>query len=197
MTCNANAPTPAAARDRVRGGRCLAIAALALACGGDDVAPTEPPGATAPEAADLFVEMPAPVGDEIAAPAPAPAVEPATDAVEPESAPAAADSTLKSPALDDLLRVPPPKPPTPPLLLEVEQEAAAAQQQKASRFGVEVDSRDDPVSVDGKATRKQTDASVSVDVSESTKVRGGVRVQENQEGVEQDRVPTVGFEKRF
>jgi len=96
-----------------------------------------------------------------------------------------------------ILTVPPPKPPTPPLLLEVEQEAAAAQQQKASRFGVEVDSRDDPVSVDGKATRKQTDASVSVDVSESTKVRGGVRVQENQEGVEQDRVPTVGFEKRF
>jgi hypothetical protein len=179
----------------MRGGRWLAIAALALACGGDDATPTEPPGAPVAEELEIVVETPAPVTDEITATASA--VQPAATAGEAESETAAADSTLKSPVLDDLLRVPPPKPPTPPLLLEVEQEAAAAQQKKASRFGVAIDSRDDPVSVDGKTTRKQTDASVSVDVSESTKVRGGVRVQENQEGVEQDRVPTVGIEKRF
>jgi len=99
--------------------------------------------------------------------------------------------------LDDLLRLPETKPPPSRILLETEQEAAAAKAQKASRLGIEIDSRDDPASVDAKKTRKQTDAAVSVGVDDSTRIRGGVRVQENPDGVEPERVPTVGFEKRF
>lgn len=68
---------------------------------------------------------------------------------------------------------------------------------KPGRIGVEYQARTDGSAVQPERARTQTDAGVSVDVTDRAKIKGGVRV-EQENGKERERpTPTVGIEKRF
>ena len=67
------------------------------------------------------------------------------------------------------------------------------------RIGVEIDQKQDPVGFDPNRPRahSRTDAGVSVGVDERTRVRGGVRVEQEPERRREDPVPTIGIEQEF
>jgi hypothetical protein len=139
------------------------------------------------------------VGPEEAAaeheiPVMAPAEEPAAAA--PETP--ATEGPWTAP-LSDLLRLreePAPKEPSDPLYEPGAMPSAEKGEKKSRRLQVEVDRSEESSELDPDVSRKRTEAGVSVEVGENTRVRGGVRVEE--EGEERDEpVPMIGIEKRF
>ncbi len=106
--------------------------------------------------------------------------------------------------LSDLLRLPdsgpPPRRTAPvewPPSMPAASQPEARDAEKPGRFGVEYRARTDGSAVQPERSRTQTDAGVSVDVSDGARLKGGVRI-EQENGKERERpTPTVGLEKRF
>jgi hypothetical protein len=69
--------------------------------------------------------------------------------------------------------------------------------QKAPRLNIEAETRSEQSSIDPAQSRTQTDVGVTLDADETTRVRGGVRVERESEREQGDPIPTVGIEKRF
>jgi hypothetical protein len=80
---------------------------------------------------------------------------------------------------------------------EPETDPASEPKRKESRVGVDLQTRTDGSTAQPSKSRTQTDAGVSVGVGETTKVRGGVRVEQEAGKEREDPVPTVGIERRF
>lgn len=192
--------------------------AAALACGADEA----PPASPAMSGADVPVSAPAETfeartgadaADTVAAPVPlppSPALRPAaplgTAATPEEPAPeTGAAPVADAKPLTDLLRLPAATPVDRATeraadRLKVQPPNAPADGEKTesadSRLKVEYESRKDEVEI-MKRARTRTDAGVSVETGEGTRVKTGVRV-EQEEGLERESpVPTVGIEKRF
>jgi hypothetical protein len=106
-----------------------------------------------------------------------------------------------APSLSDLLRLPgsisPADATAARISLDPEYALPGSTEEKPSRLGVQFDSRSDPAAIHPPKTRTQTNAEVHIDVTENTRLRGGVRVQEDSDTAPADRVPTIGIEKRF
>lgn len=105
--------------------------------------------------------------------------------------------------LEDLLRLPAPiaeehigsDPLTEPGVPEPEEESDG--ERREPPIGVEIDQKKDPMGFDPDRSRSQTDAGVSVGVDEKTRVRGGVRVEQEPEQEREEPVPTIGIEQKF
>jgi hypothetical protein len=68
------------------------------------------------------------------------------------------------------------------------------------RVRIEASRQADKNEIDGKTEREQVDAGASVRVDESTRVRGGVRIERDPDegsAVERETAPMIGIEKRF
>ena len=166
---------------RVRRPAWLPLAALAatLACGDT---PREEPGdvaGTGEPAAETTSDTPAP------------------DAPAAADADAAADAPWTAP-LSDLLRLRQMRPPPERPLYEppAAPPARTEREGKDPRVRVEVDRRRESSEIDRDVSRTRTEAGFSVSVDGSTRVRGGVRVEEEGEEREEP-TPMIGVEKRF
>jgi len=108
------------------------------------------------------------------------------------------------PPLEDLVRLPPAvtdahrelgrrDPQRPGSELPEEQEREAA------RLRIEVEAREDAAGFDPKRPRKhrEAEAGVAVEVGEDTRLRGGARVEQQDDREWTPPAPTVGVEKRF
>jgi hypothetical protein len=192
------------------------LASLALGCAaacspdpgghpGAETASVEAPPAAAADA-ELAGEGAA-AGDvrlPEAAPADGPGVAPIPPSTQQaaEEEPEAPPSEPPMPPLSDLLRLPTARkqePESGPLEAGApESEAEAeARQREEGRIGVDFETRTDAHAVQPEKNRTRTDAGVSVGIDERTKVRGGVRVEQDAGKERESPVPTVGIEKRF
>lgn len=73
----------------------------------------------------------------------------------------------------------------------------AIESPQASRVELEVESRKDEAALRPASARTSTDVQVSVDVGNETRLRGGLRVEQESDSELKDPVPTLGIEKRF
>jgi len=192
-------------RDRRLPALCLGLL-LGIACG------DAPPPGPAPQ---LRVEVEATPGSlperlEIPPPLPplslpAPGQAPAPPPSSPAVLAAPASPQVEAPLaamrpLEDLLRLPAAsEPDSRPLVLPpaTDDPAKPGSAKAERRMHVELGSRTDALLIDPKKARTRTDAGVAVDVGKDTRLKTGVRV-EQQTGLErEDPTPTVGIEQRF
>jgi hypothetical protein len=78
---------------------------------------------------------------------------------------------------------------------EGDEDATTDQERREGSIGVEIERQEDPVGFEPARSHSRTDAGVSVGVDEKTRLRGGVRVEPEQE--REEPVPTVGIEQKF
>jgi len=138
--------------------------------------------------------------------------ESATDSGAPTPAPLAGPKAPPAPevSLDDLLRLPVAvarsysKDAEDAENLEsaepgAESDSMTDQEREAARLRIEIRRRNESAVIDpdGSLNRESTDAGVSVEVGEDTRLGGGVHVVQESDGEFRDPVPTVGVEKRF
>jgi hypothetical protein len=171
----------------------LLAATIVLACGVDGR--SHEADGTEPHLSEPAAEAPATSPSAATSPKPSTPEPTATEAE-------ASEPTPSMPSLEDLLRLPAPvaqadgvapqlKPGKPD---EGESEDEGGDPQ---RLHLELETRSDPAAVRPSTSRDRTDAGVSLDVSETIRLRGGVRLEEESGTEPDDPVPTVGIEKRF
>jgi len=180
----------------------LAASLLLAACAREEAPP-------APSPAPVVEAAPDPVDDSLPR---LPRIAPETPQLVPGPTPAetlarASGETEPPPAqmrpLEDLLRLPASagrsEPATQPVLLPESESAPQekTEKRKPSRVQVELDSRSDASLIDRNKARTRTDAGVAVDVGNETKIRTGVRVEQETGLEREDPTPTVGIERRF
>lgn len=103
------------------------------------------------------------------------------------------------PPLEDLMRLPTSVGQLDPVTGRWRAPAADDTPPKADpqRVRLELEQRQDRAAARPSTARSRTDAGVSVDVAESVRVRGGVRLEQESGREAEAPVPTVGIEKRF
>ena len=76
-------------------------------------------------------------------------------------------------------------------------DANASDERAPGRIDVEFERHRDAHAVDPRRGRDTTDAGVAVGVDEETRIRTGVRVEQETGREREDPTPTVGIERRF
>ncbi len=71
------------------------------------------------------------------------------------------------------------------------------EKRQTSRLHIDLETQRDDAEVHPTKSRTRTDAGVSLDVGDTTKIRGGVRVEQETDRERDSPVPMIGIEKRF
>jgi hypothetical protein len=172
----------------------LLAAAIVFACGVDGG--SREPDAAGPPLSQALAEAPA---ASLPAASTAEPMTPEPTATNPESS----EQIPPMPRLEDLLRLPASmmqaeggverlKPTKPD-----EAQSTDDEEEDPEGLRIELKTQSDRATTRPSSSRDRTDAGVSVGVSETIRLRGGVRLEEESGREPEDPVPTVGIEKRF